>query len=252
MPEGEQRLPPVDAWQAVQLRVTLFGAAGSRDEAGAWWKMVTGEEPESVTDQPKVGLVAVQGPYLGGTLVLTAGLNRYSWDLVSLVDVQKGIEDFPKIGSFPTARDAFLNSIEPWLPSAPPTVRAAFGAQVMLPRSSKADAYALLGTMLPFRLDPDRTGDILYRINRYATSDVAVPALQINRLRTWNAIRFRMGAGAVGSPKPLVHEQDACVVELDINTDGDRTEVIPSDRLPQLLRELAALGTDVLTRGEYD
>jgi hypothetical protein len=252
MADREQGLPPVDAWQAVQLRVTLFGAPDIRTEAGRWWKMVTGEEPESVTDQPKVGIHVEQGPFLDGTLVLNVGLNRYSWELVSLIDFQKGIEDFPKIGPFPAARDSFLKAIEAWLPSAPPTVRVAFGANVVLPRESKADTYVFLAGMLPFRLDPDRTGDFLYRVNRYATSGRAVPGLRINRLRTWHAVAFKVNAGVVGSAKQLVHEQSACLLELDINTDAERGEEVPPDQLPGLLRELVELGTDVIARGEHD
>jgi hypothetical protein len=118
--------------------------------------------------------------------------------------------------------------------------------------ASKAETYAMLSAMLPIRLDPDRQGDLLYRINHYAESALAVPGLRINRLRSWHGIVYKLGTASIGGPRTTILEQGACLLELDINTDAERTEAIPAERLPQLFRELAEFGAGVIARGEHD
>jgi len=58
-------------------------------------------------------------------------------------------------------------------------------------------------------------------------------------------------AGIVGSDKTsFKKETDGCLLDLDINTSGDVSAIIPGNLLPQLFQELAQLGQQIVQKGD--
>lgn len=250
MAEPTEAASLLNAWLASSLRVTLFTLPGSRPAAQGWWSSVTGEESEQTTSTKTGGYKEV-GKFNDHSLSLEVLGTRINWELISIVNPELPGAEFPILGPFVSKRDVFLHAMERWIPSAPPCLRLAFGANLFLPQETKEESFRTLSSLLPFRVDAQREGDLFYAINRYATSQSAVPNLRLNRYRKWSAVKFQLRTGLPGKLTDLVGEQHGCFLELDMNTDADRTEeLIPKEQLGSLLWELAALGTAITERGD--
>jgi hypothetical protein len=93
--------------------------------------------------------------------------------------------------------------------------------------------------------------EFVYQINRLRKSKV-VPTLTINRLMRWNAsswqpVTVELGAGvrALSGPARI-----GAVVTTDVNTDGDRPDPLPAEKLLDLFDELRDLTLEIRDRGD--
>jgi hypothetical protein len=144
-----------------------------------------------------------------------------------------------------------------WLKNKPPIKRLAFAATLLQIVSSKAEAYQQLGKYLPgVTVDPD-TSDFMFRLNRQSDSHSGIPGLRINRLCTWGALKFKfdLHANPMGSEQfrdvPLRDDQNACVIELDINTAPEfDAPQLPSDSLATIYAELVDKGLEAAEKGD--
>jgi hypothetical protein len=141
-----------------------------------------------------------------------------------------------------------------WLGHCPPLVRLAFGVVVFEPVGDRVEGYRRLGEHLPgIHLDPDGSYDFFYQINRPRNSTV-VETLKINRLSRWSVSRFVPIRLMIAPPSiqsaPVGAQQEACRIELDINTAAEFAGELPGARLAQLFEELKNLAVEIATRGD--
>jgi hypothetical protein len=250
---------PVDAWQANHVRLTFFATPDALPlRSSGWWEAITGAPPERIEDKPKLGRRLEEGPFLDGSLTLSIEMNRINWVLNSLITIDPtgGVKDVPSAGSFPAVRDAFLEHVLRWVPSAPSCHRLAFGAGLFLPVTSREEGYRSLAAYLPFAPDPETSFELKYQINRPRWSRLQ-PELKINRLQTWAVIFFRTsltaqdGQGRVSAPEIFLDEQWSIALDLDVNTDADFLDQLPVERVSPLAVELADLATGLAIEGDH-
>ena len=122
----------------------------------------------------------------------------------------------------------------------------------------RAEGYKSLQKYLPaVQLDPEGSSDFLYQINRKRESKV-IKGLTINRLQKWSVLAMHRMAFDVGivegaqqqSRGVLSAPLSAQRLELDINTQPDRTEPFQSKDLNAIYSELISLGEEIAVRGD--
>jgi hypothetical protein len=253
-PSSEQ----IDAWQANQLRLTFFATPDALPlRPQGWWQVVTGEMPERIEDKPKVGQHLEEGPFLDGRLSLSVEMDRINWVLSSsiTIDASGGVKDVPSIGLFPVVRNAILQQVLQWVPSAPACYRLAFGASLFLPVAGREEGYRSLAAYLPFAPDPSTSFELKYQINRPRRSRL-LPELRINRLQTWAVIFFRTSLtaaderGRIAGPEIFLDEKWSIALDLDVNTAAGLLDPLPAGRLASLALELADLATELAVEGD--
>ena len=129
----------------------------------------------------------------------------------------------------------------------------AFGITALVVVSDREQAYAQLRDSLKNYVKVDvRSSDLQYQINRSRTSAV-VEKLKINRLSKWAAIRAGIGVMLpTGERVGSGVEEHACVLELDINTDGERPkeDVMSRDQLIGVVDEMIGFSQEILLQGD--
>lgn len=236
---------------AESLRLTAFAAASARVDASGWWTQLVGSSPETSTSKPGRAELREIGRVGTRNLLLSVLPGRVDWILVAPADAQA--VDETRIGPFREALEAFRTLMLRWLQTCPPIVRLAFGAVVIEPVESRVAGYRNLSRYLrAVQLDAEGSQDFFYQVNRPRRSNV-VDGLQINRLSKWSvaqsvpitlmltpqSVQSGMGAG-----------QEACRIEVDINTAPRENAELPSAMLPEILGELVWLGEEIVLAGD--
>jgi len=238
-------------WKAQSLRLTAFLSPSAQVGEQGWWKVLTGELPDSTTSQPKIVVQKQEGKFksekIEGQLVLSVQISRIDWQLTPLDMPESG---FPTIGLFSDAIDSFSELMLRWLEIAPPIQRLALGAVLHQNTVSAQEGYENLSKYLTFSLDKD-SSEFLYRINRPRKSQ-NISDLFINRLSTWGVVLL---AGFVLSPnEPIRYSSKpaefALSLELDINTSADFLGELTSEKLPEILQELVNLSYEISEKGD--
>jgi hypothetical protein len=191
-------------------------------------------------------------------LILALQPGRIDWHLTA----KQAEEEPDSLGGLsllkPEAIAKFQDLISRWmqLESYPPLIRLALGQVLLQPVETREAGYLQLRNYLPsVDLKPEST-DFLYQINRPRQS-TAVPSLRINRLCKWSVIRaskisFTLSA-AQTEPTPLsrlVDSQQACRVELDINTVPEHQSKFDSATSISVFDELALLAKEIAEKGD--
>ncbi len=242
-------------WRAESLRVTVFAQAGVELPASDWWFAVVGEPPESKTERLRQSLQTMEGHLGKAKLILNVLANRVDWIVVSDPNLDKELTESPNVGPYPEVLESFGPKIFPWLKSAPAVTRLAWGAALTQPVADRVTGYRKLQEYLPsLKLDIENSSDFFYQINRPRKSKV-VGDLVVNRLQKWSVVaihnvQFQVGATQTQVQRRLDQALHGCRVELDINTAEDRTEVLPKERVGDLLQELVGIGEEIVTRGD--
>ena len=247
------RMPKASEW----LRITLFGSPApdpSQAPVDAWWRQVTGVEPEQTLRNRAKGQATAIGDFDGNRLAVTAEVMRVDWQIApAAVSPESPVFSFPAVGMWPDTAASFLGRLSPWL-SEYPAKRLAIGTVVVQTTESKASGYAALEYALRdfgIRLPKD-TSDFMLQANAVTTSAVE-PGLQINRLAKWSVamvapiwMEFTVAPGTVASvsqANTITGEGQSFVrAEIDFNTAGDRTEPFTVDVARGLFDELRRLG----------
>jgi hypothetical protein len=240
-------LPPVARWRALAFQLLAFTATPAIDLNQNWWHDLTGSDPEQTR---KRGLREEKGVYNDFILSVTTNFIQVVWQVQPNI-VETAALEFPVLGPYPDARQRFVDLMMQWLPSCPPTHRIAFVTKAFLPRNTRDESYVTLGSYLDsIEVDPS-SHDFMYRINRKRDSAV-INDRDINRLSTWQSVRFLTATMTMGTPalQQTTSSRDGCMIDLDINTSGENTSVIPHDSLVPLFLELSRFADEIVERGD--
>ena len=243
-------------WQAETLRVTVFPVLPLESQETGWWRIVAGEEPESRTVQPRMGLVQETGRIGGGRFSLTLSClrDRVDW-LFTTGPLEREQAGLPTCGAFSEAVDVFRSALGDWLQVAPPLKRIAFGVVLLAEVSDIRSGYQAISDYLPsVKLDPDGSTDFSYSINRPRSLKCFPGIEKVNRLSRW-AVAQVLGMTIAISPGQAVspalgRTSIACRLELDINTDATFVGEIPTESIPSVLDELIGLGIEIANYGD--
>ncbi len=245
------RVDPPPELQTESLRLTGFLAPLESVVEPRWWSELVGAQPEIRTAKPGRGELQEAGPVGDRTLTLSVQHGRVDWFLTPRV--QQGIpRETPWVGPFPDAAEVFSGFMVRWLTACPALLRLAFAAIVHQPVRDKVAGYQRLAEYLPaLRVDPQRSEDLLYQINRPRTSTI-VDGLSINRLSRWSVAQFMWFRL---TPGPAIQQDLApgtvsCRIDLDISTDAQNSVGLPRERLPDLFVELRDLAIELTRQGD--
>jgi hypothetical protein len=253
---GVAAAPSLNAWRPMELQVVVFPVGPSGLPEEQWWREVAGQEPdESIRRR---GERAYTGQLPDATLSLSVDPIKIAWAMRPRLDPENPPLSIPTLSAFPATRDRFIGLMTRWITDlCPPVKRMGFAGSMIQGAESHADAYRLLSRYLPsVEVDPE-SYDFLYRVNRKTQSNTAVPNLGINRLSMWSATRavffFQHITSGTETPATLTHlrePQFAVKVDLDINSDAERADSLPTENRLDLLNELAAFATQIAANGD--
>ena len=244
-------------WQTQALRLTAFPGPGFAPTDTTWWADLVGQPPESRLSQPRLAMYSSEGPFDQGRLVLRLQFDRIDWVLSAFDKPTTDTQGLPTLGGLPAVLSTFVGLMSSWLDSdaCPALVRLAFGAVLLQQVTTREEGYRQLAPYLhSVRLDPLRSSDFLYRINRPRDSACAITGLRINRLSTWSVVLQKSGAlvirpGTAFLLQPST-EDYACRLELDINTVPGSGPELPRRQIAQVFQELVTLGSEMAEKGE--
>lgn len=244
-------------WEVETLRLTAFINEVPRPEDITWWNDLFGEEAESTVSKPKQGKRKDEDIFEGGKLVLSCLPNRIDW--LYTWKPEGETEGLPTIGLFKDYMQKFVSKMIDWFAMSPPINRLAFGVILLKPVESREEGYAIVNSLLPnVEIDTQDSLDFSYQINRPRTSNVITDKkLIINRLSKWSILRYHgfqitIGSGGVSSTSTGIPDdaEYVCRLELDISTDQESKEELPSDKLSSLFSEFVELGKEVMVHGD--
>lgn len=248
---------PVPDWRVEQIRLTLFPLQDFRQPPPTWWQDVIGQAPATQTIQ-RQGSVRQIGNIRDDycSLVLEVKSNRIDWFL-NAIQSDGMASAPPSFDSFTGGLAAFRELIVPWVESARSVRRLAVGTVLTCPVDSKDAGYHMLTPLLPcVRLNPAGSSDLIYQINRHASSNAIGTPLHINRISNWSVVRFRTVEFMVSaSPtpdaiEPSFVEGHVVRLQLDMNTDAERREALPDAALRPLVDELVAFAQVIAGHGD--
>lgn len=249
-------------WQVELTRITVFyGQLPPEKKEGwnTWWNDLVGVPPEHSSFKQRDSISQHEGPFNGGVLILALQPGRIDWYLTA----KQAEEEPDSLGGLsilkPEAIAKFQDLISRWmqLESYPPLIRLALGQVLLQPVESREAGYLQLRTYLPsVDLKPEST-DFLYQINRPRQS-TTVPGLQINRLCKWavilaSKISFIFPTGQKETTplsSRLVDSQQACRVELDINTVSEHQSEFDRATSSAVFDELVFLAKEIAEKGD--
>lgn len=252
---SEGTMPPDRMeWRAQHLRMIAFPAEPLTGEQN-WWEELTGSQPETSVRKPQKR--EDSGFFDGLALSLEIDPFRVKWTAGVRVDLENLPNEFPTLGPVIERRDWLIDLMGRWLQIAPPIKRLAFAASLLQFVDSKEEAYRRLDQYLHgVQVDTD-TSDFMYRVNRRRDSQTGIVGLRVNRLCTWAAAKLTFGLQALeqrsGETRsvPIQEKQDACMLDLDINTIPDFPgPELPRNALVQVFTELVDIGLCVAEQGD--
>jgi hypothetical protein len=253
MPESEtKQYSDSIGWQVESFRLTTFLSPSDPVSERDWFKILTSEEPDRRTSEPKIGLQQEEGKFKDGTvegnLVVTIHPTRIDLQLIPLMN-NLGFE-IPTIGLFEESFNSFQTLMLRWIQHAPMTQRLAFGAVLYKSVSNSKEGYHFISSFIPFDLDED-SSEFLYQINRPRKSLLdGLTDLSINRLSKWSVSLFTLFFNPNNVLSPTVNVKHAVRLELDVNTTPNFTRDLPSSQLPNIFIELLEIGKEIAIKGD--
>ena len=243
--------PELEAWIANSLRMTAILSPAAQLPKHSLWEELFGQPPENITSQPRTGVQQEDGLFEGGRLRVIVQPARIDW-MLTVDDNQLTNSPIPSIGQFVDLLNLFADKMTRWLEISPPLQRLAFGSILLLPMDKESSARQQLFAYLP--LNPqnfENAQEFQYQINRPRSSTSGISNLQINRLSKWWAITWK----TINIPPSISKYSEypdsfACCIELDISTSLDYHEDLPTEKLPQIFRELVDLGKEIVKEGD--
>lgn len=243
-------------WRVEQLRLTVFLPTDLRQPAPSWWREIVGQEPPNQTIQQGILIQHVgplRGDYCQFALEIKSGRVDLTFGPLPSSQMPTGFPSFDELGR---SLQVFRELLLPWTEQITEVRRIAFGGVLTVAVLDRIAGYRALQPLLPsLTLDVERSSDLLYQINRHATSS-GIPGLHVNRLSNWGVVlakmqQFQIGPG--GTPLVLGSNDTtfaAVRLQLDINTDADRVEPLPSGTIRPLCEELVGYGEQIAARGD--
>jgi hypothetical protein len=240
-------------WSAETLRVSLFSSDPVKLSSDDWKRITRKDGPEA--EQKVVGRHTMSGPFLGGELSLSASSSRFDCILSASPPAGPVSESYvPVVGHWPEVCREFLVATEGWVGGIGiPIVRMAVGTVLLTPQPGMEDAYkSLLGMVESVKGDPAKMRDLIFRVN-WPVNSASVNGLLINRLTTWTVVQMGYqvlvgtGANLRLDATPLSY---FVRLEIDHNTDGQRTQPFDPNRLVAIYTELTNLALETAEKGE--
>jgi hypothetical protein len=245
------------SWNFSLLRMTAFPVPTHNYEAKVdeWWKEIIGEYPDTISQNPKVGLSHAKGTVKYGVLIIENQPLR-----IDVVMRQKDPDlsptNVPDLISSIDALEYFQSIAQKWLnlTGGPVLSRLAFGAKLIHPVGGKEDGYKLLQKYLHhIKIDPFNSSDLLYRINRPRPSKTTSNII-INRLSTWTVERNVVVLIPIVGDQ-IVNQQQVstnCSLELDINNKPEFPLNSTNATSVGTFEELIALGKEIAVAGDVE
>jgi len=249
-------LLPLDKWQVDTLRLTLFASTDIGLEEPTWWLDVFGKEPIEKKTRPVDGTHQQIGEHEGRTFILSIRNRRIDWICAPDIGKIRQKDAILSIGTASTVLDLFIPPILRWfgLATCPPAKRLAFGAILLHAVADQEAGNRLFSNYLPhIVLDDGNIRDFGYQGNRRRQTKTGIPDLDINRLAKWSMIQAQPRLIELSSSSAVnieVPHQDACRLELDMNTSAEFKGDITREQLPALFQELAKLGKQIVGEGD--
>lgn len=243
-------------WLAESLRVSAFSSNYTFDPTVTWWKNIVGKEPEERVTKSLPQILRETGLLsdLNANFILEQQVGRIDWHLVPPPTQLESIKDeLPNIGKFKDAVEVFISLIMKWVDLSPEVNRIAFGSVLLLPVEDKAAGYKQLIPLMPaIKIDPINSTDFFYSINRPRLSKTSGGEILINRLSRWAVAHLSLFPHA--QPLNVAPKKGVGLftirLEIDINTSSDNVEVIPKERLNELLTEFVSLAKELSEKGD--
>ena len=217
-----------------------------------WWEEVCGRRPDSSSRKTdKVEESGKDGP--NQRISLRIEPFKIIWTIEPVIEEEPPGGELPSLGPFFEKLNAFQQKLSPWFQKAPPLKRLSLHAGLMLTTSSSEEALKTLDSLLETVDVRSDSRDFVYR-NNLATNSEYIPGLQVNRIATWQSVRFVVSVtdvtGTGTATEVLLSESFACILDLDINTFQEQTSALPSDKVDSLAQELGHFAKDIATKGE--
>jgi hypothetical protein len=251
--------PPVEAWQAESLRLTLFRSQPGPIPEQTWWSELVGEDPLEQKVQPRVQTRHEEGTFKKGKLILGIAPDRIDWVYAIDKNREPDAVGIFTIGSFPEALGDFLDRMQFWskFEACPPARRLAFGAVILQPVASRKEGYRQIRAYLHnVKLDIEHASDLLYQINMPRPSKkTGIEGLTMNRLSVWSVAAFafahtRLSRADLSVQHAAGPEFFACRLALDINTAPSFEGELSREQLPLVFQELVDLGKEIAKEGD--
>ena len=239
------------SWKARSLRLTVFVASEASEKAAALgWQDIVGEKPETEMNRGQLQV----GPLPPGQLVLQKqGPTRV--DMVYAGIPQEGdSSDDPiaTLGPFEPAYETFRTLALRVFEKVGPVLRLALGTELVTGAKDVKSAYdLLLKHIRSTSFDLNNASEFVYQINRARPSRI-VSGLKVNRLVKWHASAWQSVQLEIGAATRTVTGKlnVGAVITTDINSEAERVEPLPADRIAALLDELRDLTAEVRERGD--
>jgi len=239
-------------WKVRSLRVSMFLSAEAAQAASVLdWEHLTGLKPENTMNRGDQQLQ--EGPFSLGRLLLQKQLpGRLDIVYAGFPQPQDQVDPVATVGTLEEASQTMSSVVQKLFNRVNPCLRLALGAEMVRPAATAPAAYQMLVEQMrsaTFRLEGGH--EFVYQINRPRRAK-AIADLLINRLTRWHASSwqpFRVDITGV----PNVHKGQpkvGAVITTDVNTDGDRVEPIPSEKLLALFEELRDLTFEIRDQGD--
>ena len=242
------RSPESIQWLAESVRFTAF-YTDDTDAKAPFYEELYDAKPDRVVERPNEGVRQELGIFGDHRLALSNRPGRT--DLLLATPKSPDSIPYAQIGPYEEALRAFKPIVMKWFRKSPPLKRLAVGLILILECPTKVEGYALLKKLLPVpEFDPKIETDIFWQVNRPRPSKV-VHGLRINRLSKWQVVEVRiLSVGIDGKSNPATPGTPLLQLELDINTDGERTAPFKKSALNPLLEELTKLSIEIASVGD--
>lgn len=215
------------------MRLTAFTSSSQplllvRD----WWNAITGGPPASIHEEPRAGVVSLQGRYRDAPLAMRAEADRV--DLVRPFT----LEPDPGLPPLSEALPAFADLVNRWIRGDDSLLcqRLGLGATVLQAHQDieacRAAMDGYLSAVDMHAIEIGGLGEFAFQVNRRCSSQI-IPDLSVNRIAKW---AFRLDPAAVH-------------LEMDLNSPPEHIDKI--ERPGELFREFAILTEEYVAKGDH-
>lgn len=238
--------PSLAEWQLEAIRLIFISHAPVSGAQKNWWEDTVGRPPDSIATRPAQMEHHETGIVDDLELSMTTRFNHVEW-MLRPVQSPPVAGQLPALGSVDEAMSRLKQIILPWvIKSEVPFHRLAFCPVLFCPAEDLAQASRIVAMYFPgFQgVDVEDLGG-QFNIPKRSTG---FPEVRINRILKINSGQiqtFTVGA----SPVPVIENQFVARMELDFNTEFQRSDPIPTDVFSNLLDEMQREAIQVASKG---
>jgi hypothetical protein len=229
-------------WQTESMRITFFRKMPDDLRNVGLWKKMVGAEPEKQTSLIAGSVFIDEGIWDNLRLYVVSTPDRVD----VLIHGASIAQQLPNCGSFIEVTEKLHSvCVDEFYEGC---TRIAFGAVLLNPAQSVADAYGITSSFLPHVGLIEGGKDFAYQINIPAISST-IANMEINRLSKWNSIIAKFASVDVASALSNQKELYAARLELDISTSNTNAEVFHPENARKVVLELIDYSKPVLEGG---